>query len=556
MLRTHTCGELTEKNIGNKVTLCGWVDTVRDHGGLVFLDLRDRYGKTQIIFSGRVTDYKSEDCLQVIGTVQARPKGTENPKISTGNIEISVATIDRLSASEPLPFEVTKSQETHEDLRLKYRYLDLRNPAVQKNLFLRHRVCQVIRNFLDKEHFIEVETPILTKSTPEGARDYLVPSRVNPGEFFALPQSPQLFKQILMVAGFDRYFQIAKCFRDEDLRADRQPEFTQLDMEMSFLEEDDLFAVAEGVLKDILKQAWGNRLWKLEGSQYRMLAPGEAMEWFNAKGRRTRPLHARKDPSGYPKMRPFRSAYYREEIRKRYGKFHPAFIERKEAEIKWLERHAAELKKQLPAFNVQPKTIKDILGLNEKIARYYTTLKLLYQARMKRLDSKKQFIHYDEKMPQRVKEALIRNIEPEEAATALDWSRKYKTYIRAMTRVDASTFSISLTGLRAGLNSYFVDVTDDEGDSATTETRSFTVPLPSAEFVSPTPEDGASLEDVFEVTVSVEGSEPLSSAVLSWNGADFTMIESDSTHFSYTVSGLVPGEHSYFVEVVDDEGRH
>ncbi|MBI4043849.1 MAG: hypothetical protein HY393_03515 [Candidatus Diapherotrites archaeon] len=188
--------------------------------------------------------------------------------------------------------------------------------------------------------------------------------------------------------------------------------------------------------QDILKQAWGNRLWKLEGSQYRMLAPGEAMEWFNAKGRRTRPLHARKDPSGYPKMRPFRSAYYREEIRKRYGKFHPAFIERKEAEIKWLERHAAELKKQLPAFNVQPKTIKDILGLNEKIARYYTTLKLLYQARMKRLDSKKQFIHYDEKMPQRVKEALIRNIEPEEAATALDWSRKYKTYVRAMTRVD------------------------------------------------------------------------------------------------------------------------
>ncbi len=260
MLRTHTCGELTEKNIGEKVTLCGWVDTVRDHGGLVFLDLRDRFGKTQIVFSGKITDYKSEDCVQVKGTVRARPKGTENPKISTGKIEIADTTITTLSVSNPLPFEVTKSTETNEELRMKYRYLDLRNPEVQRNLFIRHRIYQVIRNTLDKFNFIEVETPILTKSTPEGARDYLVPSRVNQGEFYALPQSPQLFKQILMVSGFDRYFQIAKCFRDEDLRADRQPEFTQLDMEMSFLEENDLFRIVEEVLKEIFKEVLNKEL--------------------------------------------------------------------------------------------------------------------------------------------------------------------------------------------------------------------------------------------------------------------------------------------------------
>ena len=262
MLRTHTCGELTEKNVGQEVTLAGWVDTVRDHGGVTFIDLRDRYGKTQVVLDVAakkdITEtFKSEDCIQIRGRVRPRPKGTENLKLLTGRVEIAAGSAKILNACDPLPFEVTKSRETNEDLRLQYRYLDLRNPAVQKNLFLRHRVCQIIRSVLDKQDFIEVETPILTKSTPEGARDYLVPSRLNPGEFFALPQSPQLFKQILMVSGFDRYFQIAKCFRDEDLRADRQPEFTQLDIEMSFLEEDDLFSAVEGLLKDILKEIKG-----------------------------------------------------------------------------------------------------------------------------------------------------------------------------------------------------------------------------------------------------------------------------------------------------------
>ena len=260
MLRTHTCGELNEKNIGQDVTLCGWVDTIRDHGGLTFLDLRDRYGKTQFVFDEsfkKEKSFSSEDCLKISGKVRKRPKGTENSKLVTGSVEVLIQDVSLLNACDPLPFEVTKSQETNEELRMKYRYLDLRNPAVQKNLFARHRIYQIIRNTLDKYQFIEVETPILTKSTPEGARDYLVPSRVNPGEFYALPQSPQLFKQILMVSGFDRYFQIAKCFRDEDLRADRQPEFTQLDMEMSFLEENDLFFIVEMVLKAILRDIKG-----------------------------------------------------------------------------------------------------------------------------------------------------------------------------------------------------------------------------------------------------------------------------------------------------------
>jgi len=266
-LRTHSCGELTAKHKEQKVTLCGWVDTVRDHGGVTFLDLRDRYGKTQIVGSrtleiggavptlpGRfLSEISAETCIKVYGVVRERPKGTENPKLITGQVEVQVSEIQLLGVSAPLPFEVTKSIETNEELRMQHRYLDLRNPAVQKNLFLRHRMYQAIRRTLDEEKFIEVETPILTKSTPEGARDYLVPSRVNQGEFYALPQSPQLFKQILMVSGFDRYFQIAKCFRDEDLRADRQPEFTQLDMEMSFVGEEDIFTMVEKVCQAVFK---------------------------------------------------------------------------------------------------------------------------------------------------------------------------------------------------------------------------------------------------------------------------------------------------------------
>jgi aspartyl-tRNA synthetase len=264
--RTHSCGELNEGSIGQSVTLSGWVDSERDHGGISFVDLRDRYGKTQVVIDPKNAKFegtqrpKTEECLQITGTIQRRPKGTENSKIPTGQIELVADKVTLLSACQTPPFEVNKSTDTNEEMRMEYRYLDLRNPGVQKSLFARHKMYQSIRRTLDGEDFIEVETPILTKSTPEGARDYLVPSRVNQGEFYALPQSPQLFKQILMVSGFDRYFQIAKCFRDEDLRADRQPEFTQLDMEMAFVKQDDVFAVIEKVMKGIFKDVLGKDL--------------------------------------------------------------------------------------------------------------------------------------------------------------------------------------------------------------------------------------------------------------------------------------------------------
>ncbi len=264
MLRTHTCGELTEKDIGKMVTLCGWVGARRDHGNIMFIDIRDAYGLTQLIFNLKDKSLKpdaeglrSEFVIEVKGSVGARPKGTENDKIPTGRVEIFVEEFNILNKALTPPFEVLDDLGVTEETRLKYRYIDLRRPWMQKNLRLRHKVCKVMRDYLDGKGFVEVETPILTKSTPEGARDYLVPSRLNPGMFYALPQSPQLFKQILMVASLDRYFQIAKCFRDEDLRSDRQPEFTQLDIEMSFVTEEDIFSLSEGLMKMLLKEARG-----------------------------------------------------------------------------------------------------------------------------------------------------------------------------------------------------------------------------------------------------------------------------------------------------------
>lgn len=265
MLRTHTCGELKASHIGKEVTLCGWVATRRDHGKLIFIDIRDRSGLTQVVFipkeSGpayaRAQDLRSEFVVKVTGFVNARPKGTVNPKLATGEIEILAKELEVLNASLTPPFEIADHLEVTEDMRLAFRYLDLRRKKVLDNFILRHKAFQVIRNLLDKEGFLECETPILTKSTPEGARDYLVPSRVNPGKFFALPQSPQLFKQILMVSGFEKYYQIAKCFRDEDLRADRQPEFTQLDLEMSFITEEDVFTLTEQLMHALLKELKG-----------------------------------------------------------------------------------------------------------------------------------------------------------------------------------------------------------------------------------------------------------------------------------------------------------
>lgn len=262
MIRDKWCGEIRESDIGSNMSLAGWVFRRRDHGGLIFVDLRDRSGIAQVVFSPDVSkeahrlahDLRSEFVISVSGEIRHRPEGTENPNLPTGMVELYAKELKVLNESIPLPFPMEEAAEASESLRLKYRYLDLRRPELQYNLIVRHRAAKVIRDYLDEKGFLEIETPMLTKSTPEGARDYLVPSRLNPGHFYALPQSPQLFKQILMVSGLERYFQIVKCFRDEDLRADRQPEFTQVDMEMSFVDKEDVIAVVEGMIKRLFKE--------------------------------------------------------------------------------------------------------------------------------------------------------------------------------------------------------------------------------------------------------------------------------------------------------------
>lgn len=268
MLRTHTCGELNQDSINKEVILCGWVSSRRDHGKLIFIDLRDRYGITQVIFLPKpnadtyekAKKLRNEDMVKVKGTVNPRPKNTENPKIFTGLIEVCAQDLDILSPSGDLPFTVEDTADVGEEIRLTHRYLDLRRRPVLDKIILRHKLNQKFRDFLNGIDFLEVETPFLTKSTPEGARDYLVPSRLNPNKFYALPQSPQLFKQILMVGGVDKYYQIARCFRDEDLRKDRQPEFTQLDMEMSFIEEEDIFSLIENMMAYVFSKTLGIEL--------------------------------------------------------------------------------------------------------------------------------------------------------------------------------------------------------------------------------------------------------------------------------------------------------
>lgn len=266
--RTHTCGELQVASAGTTVQLNGWVDTRRDLGGVIFIDLRDRFGITQIVFSPQddaeahklADSLRSEYVIGVEGIVQKRDPENINPKVKTGEIEVRVKKLEIYSAADTPPFEISDDIKTGEDLRLKYRYLDLRRPKMQQNLMLRSKTCQIVRNYFDSLDFAEVETPVLMRSTPEGARDYLVPSRVNPGSFYALPQSPQTYKQILMVSGMDRYFQIVKCFRDEDLRADRQPEFTQIDVEMSFVDEESIYEMAEGMIQSVLRDTVGYNL--------------------------------------------------------------------------------------------------------------------------------------------------------------------------------------------------------------------------------------------------------------------------------------------------------
>lgn len=268
MLRTYTCGNLTQEDINKEVIVCGWVAARRNHGKIIFIDLRDRYGITQVVFLPKpdVSLYekakklRNEDVVKLKGAVNLRPKGTENPKIPTGLVEILAKDLDILNPSADLPFNIEDTIDAGEEIRFTHRYLDLRRRPVVERLILRHKFNQVFRNFLNTQEFLEIETPFLTKSTPEGARDFLVPSRLNPNKFYALPQSPQLFKQILMAGGIDRYYQIVRCFRDEDLRKDRQPEFTQLDIEMSFIDEEDIFPLMEKMMYSAFKEILGKEI--------------------------------------------------------------------------------------------------------------------------------------------------------------------------------------------------------------------------------------------------------------------------------------------------------
>jgi aspartyl-tRNA synthetase len=287
MFRTHHCNELRKSHIGNTVTLVGWVNSNRDHAGVIFTDLRDREGVTQIVFKSdehpEVAEMshklRQEDVIQIVGVVSERPEfngqTTVNPNIDTGEVEVVVRELRVLNKADVLPFQLDK-ELSNEDLRMKYRYLDLRRPRLRENLRLRHRVTKAVRDHLDKNGFVEVETPVLSKSTPEGARDFLVPSRLSPGKFYALPQAPQQYKQLLMVAGVERYFQIARCFRDEDLRADRQPEFTQVDIEASFITQEDIFGLIEGILSQAFAKGIGVKIPK----KFPRMTYQEAMDRF------------------------------------------------------------------------------------------------------------------------------------------------------------------------------------------------------------------------------------------------------------------------------------
>jgi aspartyl-tRNA synthetase len=288
MYRTHTCNDLTAADNGKEVELCGWVHRRRDHGGIIFIDLRDRYGISQIVSDPEVfadshavmDQVRSEFVVKVKGVVRSRPDGQANKNINTGEIEVSVTEMEVLNTSKTPPFEIDQDREVGEDLRLKYRYLDLRRDRLKNNILLRHQVIRTIRNFMDNENFVEVETPILIKGTPEGSREYLVPSRIYPGTFYVLPQSPQQLKQLLMVSGFDKYYQIARCFRDEDQRGDRQPEFTQLDVEMSFVDKEDVMGIQERLLIELVKKFKPGK--KIKETPFPVLTYQEAMDIYGS----------------------------------------------------------------------------------------------------------------------------------------------------------------------------------------------------------------------------------------------------------------------------------
>ena len=339
MLRTHTCGELRKEHKDQTVTLCGWVHRRRDHGKLIFIDIRDRYGITQVVFVPSVSPQAHERAqtlgpefvIQITGKVGVRPPKNSNPDIPTGEIEMCVEELVILNPSQVPVFEIDDQAEVAEELRLTYRYLDIRRPKLLESLKLRNKLCVAIRNFLQNRDFMEVETPVLTKSTPEGARDFLVPARLNPGHFYALPQSPQLFKQMLMVSGVDRYYQIVKCFRDEDLRADRQPEFTQLDMEMSFVTAEDVFSLTEELFRFIFKEVKGIDL----PAPFPRMTHAEAKSRYQSDKPDTR---KEKDEFAFLWVVDFPMFKYNEEDQRWESEHHP-FTAMKEEDLCYLERN-------------------------------------------------------------------------------------------------------------------------------------------------------------------------------------------------------------------------
>jgi aspartyl-tRNA synthetase len=386
MLRTHTCGELRKEYGNQEATLCGWVSARRDHGKLIFIDIRDRYGLTQVVFIPSVSKEAHEVAqklgpefvIRVTGKVAVRPPKMVNADIPTGEIELCAEKLEILNPSEVPVFEIDSNVEVSEELRLSYRYLDLRRPKMREALKMRHKICSMIHHFMDRQGFMEVETPVLTKSTPEGARDFLVPSRLNVGNFFALPQSPQLFKQLLMVAGIDRYYQIVKCFRDEDLRADRQPEFTQLDMEMSFVTQEDIFVLVEKLFQEIFREVKGIDI----PIPFPLMTHAQAMKEYNS----DKP-DLRKDGEAFSLtwIVDFPMFKFNEEEKRWESEHHP-FTSIKQEDLKYLENgefgkvracsydlvlNGSELGSGSVRIHKEDmqKKIFDIIGLNEEEAR-------------------------------------------------------------------------------------------------------------------------------------------------------------------------------------------
>lgn len=391
MLSTHNLGNVNEELKGKDVTLVGWVDSIRDHGNVFFIDLRDRYGKVQTVIHKKTSNFNevkeltTESCILVEGKIKERPKGTENPEIASGKVELSIEKLKILSKCSPLPFELS-AEDVNEDLRLKYRYIDLRRGRMQKNLELRHKAIKFMRDYLDKEGFLEITTPILTKSSPEGARDFIVPSRIHEGKFYALPQSPQQYKQLLMISGFDKYFQIAPCFRDEDARADRSPgEFYQLDIEMAFAEQEDILELIENLFKEMIKEIFPEK--KLTFKKFPRLTYDEVIKKYESDKPDLRKNKNDKDELAFCWIVDF--PLFEDKMEKgHYAPSHHMFTMPKEEHLKYLNKKEAKKVKSyqhdlvLNGFEVGGGSIRihrpdiqekvfDLIGFDKKQKKYF-----------------------------------------------------------------------------------------------------------------------------------------------------------------------------------------